>query len=261
MHSHKSYYIVASSRRSANMFPYPDLRPPLPVTSAANGQLLSGHSIPLHSIKFQTVSLISRKIHDILLKCTRKSASRSASGQLPLERRMRIQRGKEKRNHFAWISNRLVTCGRHPTKPTRWDIFFFFAALSHRDVAIIAECGSHLQNLFVSSCGPRGVGQFFFASSRGLLISFFGTFWAVPGSFSGPSGTFCSWTSRSTRCPWRFRRGFVGGRWQGQRKPPRLAEQKWIGETEKLGNELSQIAIDNERYSTVYGLLPKSFKF
>ena len=34
----------------------------------------------------------------------------------------------------------------------------------------------------------------------------------------------------------------------------------------KLGNELSQIPIqthtvDNKRYSTVYGLLPKSFKF
>ena len=91
------------------MFPYPDL-PRLPVTSTANGQLLSGHSIPLHSIKFQTAPLISRKFHDILLKCTRKSASRSAFGQLPLERRMRIQRGKGKKNNFAWISNRLVTC-------------------------------------------------------------------------------------------------------------------------------------------------------
>ena len=56
-------------------------------------------------------------------------------------------------------------------------------------------------------------------------------------------------TSRSTRCPWRFRRGFVG-RWQGHRKLPRL-EQKWI-ETEKLGNELylsiytlSQILIES----------------
>ena len=172
---------------------------------------------------------------------------------------MRIQRGKEKRNHFAWISNRLVTCADIRQNPP--DGTFFFAALSHRDVAIIAECGSHLQICSSAAVDREEWANFFFASSRGLLISFFGTFWAVPGSFSGPSGTFCSWTSRSTRCPWRFRRGFVGGRWQGQRKPPRLAEQKWIGETEKLGNELSQIAIDNERYSTVYGLLPKSFKF
>ena len=94
MHSHKSYYscFFAKVREHVSL-PRPS---PLPVTSAANGQLLSGHSIPLHSIKFQTVPLISRKFHDILLKCTRKSASRSAFGQLPLERRMRIQRGKGK---------------------------------------------------------------------------------------------------------------------------------------------------------------------
>ena len=171
---------------------------------------------------------------------------------------MRIQRGKEKRNHFAWISNRLVTCADIRQNPP--DGTFF---LPHCLTGMLQSlqnaahtCRSVRQQLWTERSGP-----FFFASSRGLLISFFGTFWAVPGSFSGPSGTFCSWTSRSTRCPWRFRRGFVGGRWQGQRKPPRLAEQKWIGETEKLGNELSQIAIDNERYSTVYGLLPKSFKF
>ena len=139
------------------MFPYPDLSR-LPVTSTANGQLLSGHSIPLHSIKFQTVPLISRKFHDILLKCTRKSASRSAFGQLPLERRMRIQRGKGKTTILPGYQTGLLHV---QTSDKTHQMGHFFCRTVSQGCCNHCRMRLTLADLFVSSCGPRGVGHFF----------------------------------------------------------------------------------------------------